>query len=329
MYRLMQPSDKAAVLALWQRERGESEEFAANAVERFAGQQNVYVAEENDAIAAVALAVPVTLQGRQGSYLYGLCGQGSLILAGLLDYLCAQQKLRGAGFTVAVPATPEQAALLQDKGFARAFALRCLPREVARNLWSQAEFDSVTAKKLCELREKFWPDTVQFTPERMPVVLALGCGIGEEFDISKLRYDKVFIMADADVDGSHICTLMLTFFFRYMRPLIEQGHVYVAQPPLFKVQKGNTIKYAYNDAEMAILSQEMPGAKVNRYKGLGEMNPEQLWETTMNPDNRVIVQITIDDAEKADEAFTILMGDQVEPRRRFIETNAQYAKLDV
>ena len=154
MYRLMQPSDKAAVLALWQRERGESEEFAANAVERFAGQQNVYVAEENDAIAAVALAVPVTLQGRQGSYLYGLCGQGSLILAGLLDYLCAQQ-----------------AALLQDKGFARAFALRCLPREVARNLWSQAEFDSVTAKKLCELREKFWPDTVQFTPERMAVVL--------------------------------------------------------------------------------------------------------------------------------------------------------------
>ena len=146
MYRLMQPSDKAAVLALWQRERGESEEFAANAVERFAGQQNVYVAEENDAIAAVALAVPVTLQGRQGSYLYGLCGQGSLILAGLLDYLCAQQKLRGAGFTVAVPATPEQAALLQDKGFARAFALRCL-------------------------REKFWPDTVQFTPERMAVVL--------------------------------------------------------------------------------------------------------------------------------------------------------------
>ena len=161
------------------------------------------------------------------------------------------------------------------------------------------------------------------------LVLALGTGIGEEFDISKLRYDKVFIMADADVDGSHICTLMLTFFFRYMRPLIEQGHVYVAQPPLFKVQKGNTIKYAYNDAEMAILSQEMPGAKVNRYKGLGEMNPEQLWETTMNPDNRVIVQITIEDAEKADEAFTILMGDQVEPRRRFIETNAQYAKLDV
>ena len=177
--------------------------------------------------------------------------------------------------------------------------------------------------------EKARADRIYGNDKLMPVVLALGCGIGEEFDITKLRYDKVFIMADADVDGSHICTLMLTFFFRYMRPLIEQGHVYVAQPPLFKVQKGSTIKYAYNDAEMAVLSQEMPGAKVNRYKGLGEMNPEQLWETTMNPDNRVIVQITIEDAEKADEAFTILMGDQVEPRRRFIEANAQYAKLDV
>ena len=177
--------------------------------------------------------------------------------------------------------------------------------------------------------EKARADRIYGNDKLMPVVLALGCGIGDEFDISKLRYDKVFIMADADVDGSHICTLMLTFFFRYMRPLIEQGHVYVAQPPLFKVQKGSTIKYAYNDAEMALLSQEMPGAKINRYKGLGEMNPEQLWETTMNPENRVIVRITIEDAEKADEAFTILMGDQVEPRRRFIETNAQYAKLDV
>ena len=177
--------------------------------------------------------------------------------------------------------------------------------------------------------EKARVDKVYGNDKLQPVIIALGAGIGEEFDENKLRYHKIIIMADADVDGSHICTLMLTFFFRYMRPLIEQGHVYVAQPPLFKVQKGNTIKYAYNDAEMAILSQEMPGAKVNRYKGLGEMNPEQLWETTMNPDNRVIVQITIEDAEKADEAFTILMGDQVEPRRRFIETNAQYAKLDV
>ena len=173
--------------------------------------------------------------------------------------------------------------------------------------------------------EKARADKIYGNDKLMPVVLALGCGIGDEFDISKLRYDKVFIMADADVDGSHICTLMLTFFFRYMRPLIEQGHVYVAQPPLFRVQKGNVVKYAYNEKEI----QEMPGAKVNRYKGLGEMNPEQLWETTMNPDNRVIVQITIEDAEKADEAFTILMGDQVEPRRRFIENNAQYARLDV
>ena len=163
----------------------------------------------------------------------------------------------------------------------------------------------------------------------MPVVTALGCGLGDEFDISKLRYHKVFIMADADVDGSHICTLMLTFFFRFMRPLIEGGYVYIAQPPLFKLQKGQNVKYAYNETEMAKISAEMPGAKVSRYKGLGEMNPEQLWETTMNPDNRVIVKITIEDAEKADEAFTILMGDKVEPRRQFIEKNAIYANLDV
>ena len=171
MYRLMQPEDKPAVLALWQSQRNGSEEFAKKAIEQFAGEQNVYVAEENDEIAAVALAVPVTLQGRTGTYLYGLCGEGSLILAGLLDYLCAQQKLRGAGFTVAVPTGPEQAAFLQDKGFAWAFPLRCLPREVERNLWSQAEFDTVTAKKLCELREQFWKDTVQLSPERMAVVL--------------------------------------------------------------------------------------------------------------------------------------------------------------
>ena len=177
--------------------------------------------------------------------------------------------------------------------------------------------------------EKARADKIYGNDKLMPVVLALGCGIGEEFDISKLRYDKVFIMADADVDGSHICTLMLTFFFRYMRPLIEQGHVYVAQPPLFRVQKGNTVKYAYNEKEMAALTREMPGAKVNRYKGLGEMNPEQLWETTMDPGNRVIVQISIEDAVKADEAFTILMGDKVEPRREFIEKNALYATLDV
>ena len=177
--------------------------------------------------------------------------------------------------------------------------------------------------------EKARLDKVYGNEKLMPVVTALGCGLGDEFDISKLRYHKVFIMADADVDGSHICTLMLTFFVRVMRPLIEGGYVYIAQPPLFKLQKGQNVKYAYNETEMAKISAEMPGAKVSRYKGLGEMNPEQLWETTMNPDNRVIVKITIEDAEKADEAFTILMGDKVEPRRQFIEKNAIYANLDV
>lgn len=177
--------------------------------------------------------------------------------------------------------------------------------------------------------EKARADRIYGNDKLMPVVTALGTGIGDEFDISKVRYHKIFIMADADVDGSHICTLMLTFFFRYMRPLIEHGYVYVAQPPLFKLQKGQTVKYAYNDEEMKMLSAEMPGAKVSRYKGLGEMNPDQLWETTMNPDNRVIVQIKIEDAERADEAFSILMGEQVEPRRQFIVKNAKFANLDV
>ena len=177
--------------------------------------------------------------------------------------------------------------------------------------------------------EKARADRIYGNDKLMPVVTALGTGIGDEFDINKVRYHKIFIMADADVDGSHICTLMLTFFFRYMRPLIEHGYVYVAQPPLFKLQKGSTVKYAYNEDEMKQLSAEMPGAKVNRYKGLGEMNPDQLWETTMNPDNRLIVQIKIEDAERADEAFSILMGEQVEPRKEFIERNAKYARLDV
>ena len=177
--------------------------------------------------------------------------------------------------------------------------------------------------------EKARADRIYGNDKLMPVVTALGTGIGDEFDINKVRYHKIFIMADADVDGSHICTLMLTFFFRYMRPLIEHGYVYVAQPPLFKLQKGSTVKYAYNEDEMKQLSAEMPGAKVHRYKGLGEMNPDQLWETTMNPDNRVIVQIKIEDAERADEAFSILMGEQVEPRKEFIERNAKYARLDV
>ena len=178
--------------------------------------------------------------------------------------------------------------------------------------------------------EKARIDKVYGNDKLTPVVTALGCGIGEEFDLSKLRYHKVFIMADADVDGSHICTLLLTFFFRFMRPLVENGHVYIAQPPLFKLQKGKQIKYAYNDAEMSQMSAEMgQGVKVSRYKGLGEMNPEQLWETTMNPENRVIVQITIEDAMRADETFSILMGDKVAPRKAFIESRATYANLDI
>ena len=178
--------------------------------------------------------------------------------------------------------------------------------------------------------EKARIDRIYGNDKLTPVVTALGCGLGEEFDISKLRYHKVFIMADADVDGSHICTLMLTFFFRYMRPLIEGGFVYIAQPPLFKLAKGGKVRYAFNDNEMSTISAEMgQGVKISRYKGLGEMNPEQLWETTMNPENRVIVQISIEDAMRADETFTILMGDQVEPRKDFIEKNAQYANLDV
>ena len=178
--------------------------------------------------------------------------------------------------------------------------------------------------------EKARIDKVYGNDKLTPVVTALGCGLGEDFDISKLRYHKVFIMAEADVDGSHIATLLLTFFFRFMRPLIEGGHVYIAQPPLFRIQKGQKIKYAYNDTELSQMMAELgQGAKANRYKGLGEMNPEQLWETTMNPENRVIVQITIEDAIKADQTFSILMGDKVEPRKNFIEKNAQYATLDV
>ncbi len=177
--------------------------------------------------------------------------------------------------------------------------------------------------------EKARIDKVYSNEKMMPVVTALGCGIGQDMDMSKLRYHKIFVMADADVDGSHICTLLLTFFFRFMRPLLEGGYVYVAQPPLFKLQKGKDVRYAYTDEEMASLSAEMGEPKISRYKGLGEMNPEQLWETTMNPENRMIVQISVDDAELADETFSILMGDKVEPRREFIETNAKYANLDV
>ncbi len=180
--------------------------------------------------------------------------------------------------------------------------------------------------------EKARIDKVYGNDKLMPVVTALGTGIGDEFDIEKLRYGKVIIMADADVDGSHIRVLMLTFFFRYMKELIEQGHVYLAQPPLYRLTKGQTIRYAYTDEELVQIQNEMGGnnIKVNRYKGLGEMNPVQLWETTMDPEFRTLKKVTVEDAEMADKAFAILMGDKVQPRREFIEKNAQFVKnLDV
>ncbi len=170
--------------------------------------------------------------------------------------------------------------------------------------------------------EKTRIDKVYGNDKLMPVITALGAGIGEDFDVSKIRYGKVVIMADADVDGAHIRTLMLTFFFRYMRPLIEEGHVYIAQPPLYKISRGKFEKYAYSDEELQTVLSEMEDGKqpnIQRYKGLGEMNPEQLWETTMNPETRIMLQVTLEDARMADETFTILMGDKVEPRRKFIE----------
>ncbi len=179
--------------------------------------------------------------------------------------------------------------------------------------------------------EKARIDKVYGNDKLMPVITALGTGIGDEFDIKKLRYDKVIIMADADVDGSHIRTLLLTFFFRYMRPLVEAGHVYIAQPPLYRITKGKEHKYAYSDMERDQILAGIEGkTEIQRYKGLGEMDAEQLWETTMNPDTRLMLRVELSDAEEADETFTILMGDKVEPRREFIEKNAKYVQnLDV
>lgn len=183
--------------------------------------------------------------------------------------------------------------------------------------------------------EKARIDKVYGNEKLMPVVTALGTSIGEDFDLSKLRYGKVIIMADADVDGSHIRTLLLTFFFRFMRPLIEDGHIYLAQPPLFKVARGKQVRYAFSDAERDQYISELSGennlkVNVQRYKGLGEMDPEQLWETTMDPERRTMIKVTMEDAVKADEIFTILMGDKVAPRKEFIEKNAEYVKdLDV
>ena len=179
--------------------------------------------------------------------------------------------------------------------------------------------------------EKARADKVYGNDKLQPVINALGAGIGEEFDAGKLRYHKVIIMADADVDGAHIRTLLLTFFFRFMRPLIEQGYVYSAVPPLFKLSRGKTTRLAFSEEERDAISSELrgdnPNAKVeiSRFKGLGEMNPHELWETTMDPEKRTLRRITLDDAVKADEIFTVLMGEKVEPRKEFIEQNAQYA----
>jgi DNA gyrase subunit B len=183
--------------------------------------------------------------------------------------------------------------------------------------------------------EKSRIDKVYGNEKLMPVVTALGTSIGEDFDITKLRYGKVIIMADADVDGSHIRTLLLTFFFRFMRPLIDNGNIYIAQPPLFKVFRGKDHKYAFSDEQRDQYIKELSEdgrykVEVQRYKGLGEMDSEQLWETTMNPETRTMIKVEMEDAVKADEIFTILMGDKVTPRREFIEKNAKYViNLDV
>ncbi len=178
--------------------------------------------------------------------------------------------------------------------------------------------------------EKARLDKVYGNEKLMPVVTALGTGIGDEFDLSKLRYGKVIIMADADVDGSHIRTLLLTFFFRFMRPLVEQGHVYLAQPPLYRITKNRRHVYAFSDIQRDQVIAELGGnCSIQRYKGLGEMDPGQLWETTMDPAARTMRRVEVDDAAKADEVFTILMGDKVEPRRDFIVENAQKANWDV
>ncbi len=179
--------------------------------------------------------------------------------------------------------------------------------------------------------EKARLDKIYNNEKLLPVITALGAGIGDDFNIDKLRYHKVIIMADADVDGQHIRTLLLTFFFRHMRPLIDNGYVYIAQPPLFKVYKGKKETYAYTDEGLQLALREIGAdAKVQRYKGLGEMNPEQLWETTMDPEKRTLLRVELEDAIAADEIFSILMGDNVEPRREFIEANAKYVvNLDI
>jgi DNA gyrase subunit B len=179
--------------------------------------------------------------------------------------------------------------------------------------------------------EKARIDKVYDNEKLQPIVMALGAGIGSDFDVEKLRYHKVILMADADVDGSHIRTLLLTFLFRHMRPLVENGHVYVACPPLYRVYDNQTSFYAYSDKDVEDIKAQTgwKDPKIQRYKGLGEMSSEQLWETTMNPESRKLMRVELKDAQTADETFTLLMGDKVEPRKEFIQINAKYAVTDV
>ena len=176
--------------------------------------------------------------------------------------------------------------------------------------------------------EKARLDKILANAEIRSMITAFGTGIGQDFDITKSRYNKIIIMTDADVDGAHIRTLLLTFFYRYMKPLIEEGHVFIAQPPLYQIKKGQKQWYAYSDQELSDRLDEIgrENITIQRYKGLGEMNAEQLWDTTMNPEHRTILQVSMEDSIAADKIFSVLMGDKVEPRRKFIEDNAEYVR---
>ena len=171
--------------------------------------------------------------------------------------------------------------------------------------------------------EKVRPHRALENEEIKAMITAFGGGMQDDFDVTKIRYDRIICMSDADVDGSHIRILLLTFFFRYMRPLVEQGHVYIAQPPLYKVTKGKIERYCYSDDELRKNLDELGKCDVQRYKGLGEMNAKQLWETTMNPETRTLLRVSVEDAQEAENAFSLLMGDQPELRRKFIEENAK------
>jgi len=181
--------------------------------------------------------------------------------------------------------------------------------------------------------EKARLDKILASKEIKALIIAMGAGIGEDFNIEKLRYHRIVIMTDADVDGAHIRTLLLTFFYRHFKPVVDAGHIYIAQPPLYKIQAGKKVEYAYSDEQKdKIINNigKLSGVSMQRYKGLGEMNPEQLWETTMNPENRTLLRISVDEAREADKTLDVLMGEQVEPRKKFIQTHAKSVKsLDV